>query len=399
MSSRVSGALTMRIGVALTAATLEVAAMAVLGLTETHHDILGTTGAIAVLIAVIAAVLAGPLAGCLTAVAGGVAFFGFVTDWGDTAPLTATIASVVVWSLSALMTGIVADRLRHQRAARRAAEEEAALLHARLESSLLPHLESQHGGLHLMWRYLPSEERLGISGDFYDAAKMTDGRLAVVIGDVVGHGPDAAALGATLRASWHALVLSGASEEQLVSALGGVLAREEPSLDAFVTLCLAWFAGDGSSASLLLLGHPAPLLISKGRVERVAVRPELPLGLADGADCTVTSVALPSAWSLLLYTDGLVEGHAGDASQKRFGLERLVAQLRREARQEARDELGERALDRVLDSVITANGGPLPDDIAVLCVSKAAGRAGRETRLADPRSGRPRRMSGPQLES
>jgi len=139
-----------RLGVTVAAAALEVAALAVLGLTETHHDILGTTGAIAVLIAVIAAVLAGPLVGCLTALAGGVAFFGFVTHWGETAPLTATIASVVVWSLSAVIVGVVADRLRHQRAARRAAEDEAALLHARLESNLLPHLESQHGDLHLM---------------------------------------------------------------------------------------------------------------------------------------------------------------------------------------------------------------------------------------------------------
>jgi serine phosphatase RsbU (regulator of sigma subunit) len=375
MSSRTSAQVRLRTGVAITAAALEVAAMAVLGLTETHHDILGTTGAIAVLIAVIAAVLAGPLVGCLTAVAGGVAFFGFVTDWGATAPLTATIASVVIWTLSALMMGVVADRLRHQQAARRAAEDEAASLHARLESNLLPHLESQHGGLHLLWRYLPSEGRLGISGDFYDAATTSDGRLAVVIGDVVGHGPDAAALGATLRASWHALVLSDASEEQLVSALSGVLAREEPSLDAFVTLCLAWFESDGSRASFLLLGHPAPLLISEGRVEQVAAQPALPLGLAAAADCTVTSIALPSAWSVLLYTDGLVEGHAGDASGNRYGLERLISQLQRETR----DRLDERVLDRILTGVTIANGGPLPDDVAVFSVSRIVGEAGRET--------------------
>jgi hypothetical protein len=317
MSSRASGALTMRIGIALMAATLEVAAMAMFGLTETHHDILGTTGAIAVLIAVAAAVLAGPLVGCLAAMVGGIAFFGFVTGWGDTAPLTATIVSVVIWSLAALMTGMVADRLRHQRAARSAAEDEARLLHARLESSLFPHLEAQHGGLSLMWRYLPSEDRLGISGDFCDAG-------------------------------------------------------QEPSLEAFVTLCLAWFAGDGSHASILLLGHPAPLLISEGRIESVAVRPGLPLGLADPVDCAATGLALPSAWSLLLYTDGLIEGHAGDPSQTRFGLERLVAQLERETRQEARDELGNRTLDRVLDGVMMANGGPVPDDVAVFCVSKAA---------------------------
>jgi serine phosphatase RsbU (regulator of sigma subunit) len=372
MSSRVAGVIPIRVGVAVAAIALEVAAMALFGLTETHHDILGIIGAVAVLIALAAAALAGPLVGGLAALTGGIAFFGFVTDWGDTAPLTATILSVVIWSLSAVLMGILADRLRQQQAARRAAEEEAAVLHARLESNLLPHLEAQHGDLRLMWRYLPNEDRLGISGDFYDAAGTQDGGLAVVIGDVVGHGPDAAALGATLRASWHALVLSGASGPQLVSALSKVLAREEPSQEAFVTLCLAWFDADGEHASFLLLGHPAPLLVSEGAVASVAVRPELPLGLADAGDCAPTSLILPSTWSLLLYTDGLVEGHAGDGSQTRFGLERLLAQLQREARQEVRDQLGEGALDRVLDSIITANGGPLPDDVAVFCVSRAA---------------------------
>ena len=373
MAAHRTDQLGMRLGVTVVAAALEIAAMAALGLRETHHDILGTTGALAVLIAVIAAVLAGPLVGCLTAVVGGVAFFGFVTDWGGTAPLTATISSVVVWSLSAVIVGIVADRLRHQRAARGVAEDEVALLHARLESNLLPHLESQHGDLHLMWRYLPSEDRLGLSGDFYDAAKMPDGRLAVVIGDVVGHGPDAAALGATLRASWHALVLSGASDERLVAALTGVLAREEPSQEAFVTLCMASFESNGSSASFLLLGHPAPLLLTEGRVEPVAARPALPLGLATAADCTVTRLALPSDWSLLLYTDGLVEGHSGAASGQRYGVRRLLAELQREAR----GGLDERALDRILVGATTANGGPLPDDVAVLCVSLATGESGR----------------------
>jgi len=369
MASNRMDHLGMRSGVTAGAAALEVAAMAVLGLTETHHDILGTTGAIAVLIAVIAAVLAGPLAGCLTAVAGGVAFFGFVTDWGDTAPLTATIASVVVWSLSALIVGVVADQLRHQQAARRAAEDAAALLHARLETSLLPHLEPEQAGLHLVWRYLPSEDRLGVSGDFYDAATTPDGRLAVVIGDVVGHGPDAAALGATLRAAWHALVTAGISTERLVSTLDAVLARERRSPEAFATLCLAWFGDDRAGASLLLLGHPPPVLISQGRVEQLKVVPLPPLGLVDTADCRLTEVELRSAWSLVLYTDGLVEGHSSHTSTERYGVERLLTRLQGEVR----GGFDERCLDSVLTHVISANGGPLPDDVAVLCVSRALG--------------------------
>ena len=162
----------------------------------------------------------------------------------------------------------------------------------------------------------------------------------------------------------------------MVSALSGVLAREEPSLEAFVTLCLAWFHGDGSQASLLLLGHPAPLLLSEGSVKRVAVRPVLPLGLVDSGEFALTSLDLPSTWSLIFYTDGLVEGHIGDASQERFGVERLVTQLQREASHETTAELDEGSLDRILDSVITANGGPLPDDAALFCVSRTRPTSG-----------------------
>jgi serine phosphatase RsbU (regulator of sigma subunit) len=89
----------------------------------------------------------------------------------------------------------------------------------------------------------------------------------------------------------------------------------------------------------------------------------------------VTRLALPPAWTVLLYTDGLVEGHAGDGSGDRYGLERLIAQLQRETR----DGLDERALNRVLTGVMIANGGPLPDDVAVLCVSRTVGAVGRET--------------------
>ena len=370
MFSRTLGAVMMRIGVALMAASLEVAAMAAFGLTETHHDILGIIGAIAVLIAVAAAALAGPLVGGLAALTGGIAFFGFVTDWGDTAPLTATTAGGDL-ELVGSADGRTGDRLRKQRAAAAAAEDEAVLLHARRELNLLRHLEGQHGDLRLAWRYLPNEDRLGISGDFYDAADTQDGGLAVVIGDVVGHGPDAAAsaprCGRAGTPSW-CLVRRGRSWCPRSVPCWRARSRLRGVRDAVSGVVLQRRRACITPAPR----HPAPLLLSDGGVERLSVRPELPLGLADAGDCAATGLTLPSAWSLLLYTDGLVEGHAGDGSQKRFGVERLVAQLQPEVCLEATGESAEGALDRVLDSVIMANGGPLPDDVAVFCVSKAA---------------------------
>ena len=123
-----------------------------------------------------------------------------------------------------------------------------------------------------------------------------------------------------------------------------------------------------------LSGHLLDPAFSDEQGRRVAAQPGLPLGVTDVASCTATHLALPSAWSLLLYTDGLVEGHAGDASGDRYGTQRLLAHLQ----QEARAGLDERVLDRVLTSVTMANGGPLPDDIAVLCVSRTTGESGRQ---------------------
>jgi serine phosphatase RsbU (regulator of sigma subunit) len=354
-----------RLVVLLVASGLEVAAMALLGLTTTHHEVVGLTGAVAVLVAVAAAILAGPWVGGLVAAAGGVAFLGFVADFGDTAPMAGTVISTSIWGLSAVIAGVVADRLRYQEAARRAAEDEAARLHARLESSLLPRLEPEVGGLQLAWRYLPGEERLGIGGDFYDVAVAPDGAPAVVIGDVVGHGPDAAALGATLRAGWHALVTSGVPVDSLVSTLGGVLAREQPSVDAYATLCLAWLGADCASAAFVLLGHPPPILLADGRAEELRIKPLPPLGVAAAAAWGATLVDLPATWSLLFYTDGLIEGRVGGAGTERYGVERLLMRLR----QDSGKRLDQGDLDRVLTDVVAASGGSLPDDVAVLCVS------------------------------
>jgi serine phosphatase RsbU (regulator of sigma subunit) len=345
-------------------AAVEVASMVAFGLMTSHHDVLGVTGAVAVLVAVGAAIAAGPTVGILVAIGGSIAFFVFISDLGATVPLIATLAATALWGLAALASGVVAARLRRQETGRRRAEAETAALHARFEANLLPRVPRRMSCFDLSTRYAPGEQRLGIGGDFFDAATMEDGRLALIIGDVAGHGPDAAALGSVLRASWHALI-SSASLERLVAALGEVLARERADEDLYATVCLAWLPRERTSADLLLLGHPPPLLVANGRAEPMILKPSLPLGLADETPASPQRICLPESWSLLFYTDGLVEGLSEPGGRSRYGLERLASAVGREARALV-DGPG---LDRVVADVVAANGGPLPDDVTVVQVS------------------------------
>jgi serine phosphatase RsbU (regulator of sigma subunit) len=350
--------------VVLLASVVEAAAMAVFGLTSTHHDVIGVTGAVAVLVAILTAIMAGPVAGGLVAVVGGGAFFVFISDMGSTAPLLATLVATAVWGMAAVVAGLLADRLRRAEEARQEAQVEAAALHARLEANLLPNMPRQVANLQLLTKYIPSEQRLGIGGDFFDAVDLGKDGLALVIGDVVGHGPDAAALGALLRISWHALV-PFAPPAELVAALERVLVRERVSEDAYATLCLAWIREGGTRAELLLLGHLPPLLVTHREVVSLPLEPALPLGLVNSRVPEPQVVALPEGWSLFFYTDGLVEGRATPQSSERYGTDRLVAALRHRAD----GVLSAEDLDRVIAAVVRAHGGPLPDDVAVMQVS------------------------------
>jgi serine phosphatase RsbU (regulator of sigma subunit) len=247
--------------------------------------------------------------------------------------------------------------------ARRAqAAGEAERLHATLEASLLPVMPVAHDGLDIVTAYRPGEDRLLLGGDFYDVMRLPDGRLALILGDVAGHGPDAAALGARLRAGWQALTLSGAAPSVLFRSLTRMVAAQPP-VELFATVVLAWIDPAARTAEFLCAGHPPPLLLSHG-VRLVELPVELPLGLDETAGPTPTRVDLPRDWTLFFYTDGLVEGRVAPGSAERFGVERLMRRLR------GGDDFDAARLDRVLAEVEAANGAAFGDDVAVVAVSE-----------------------------
>lgn len=260
----------------------------------------------------------------------------------------------------------------------------AEALHSRLEASLLPSLPVTHPLLQVDFRIRLAERRLGLGGDFFDFLVGEDDRLDLVVGDVSGHGPDAAALGATLRSGWRALRSSGVPLAEVVRALDGVARHERGNDGTYATFFAATITGDGRRLTSINCGHPPPLLISED-VTRVETVPSPPLGFLDERAPAQVDRPLPERWGLFLYTDGLIEGRAEPDSPARYGEERLTAHLR-EAREGTLDA---DLLDALFRDTEAANAAPLPDDALALLVrlarplSPAAVRGDPTNRLVD----------------
>jgi serine phosphatase RsbU (regulator of sigma subunit) len=337
-----------------------------------HSDILGVAGAQAVLVGLVVAVLAGPWAGFAATATGAVAFWYFVSDHGETAPTVATVFGAVLWTASVVVAGVVADELRAQIVARRRADAASAALHRRLEGALLPTVPASLDGYRVTTFYRPGEERLGLGGDFYDCQVIDDGSLALLLGDVSGHGPHSAALGASLRAAWRGLMRAGVDPQPLLTALERVTQDEAAEEDLFATVWMGSVHPSGTLLTMGSLGHPAPLLLT-GDVRYLECRPGPPLGVVPDPQWSPEDVPLPAEWTIVLYTDGLVEGRAAPGGDERFGPERLRAWFAAHRGSPVdRDTLA-----ALLSTLEAANGGPLPDDVAVLCVTRAPD--GRQT--------------------
>jgi serine phosphatase RsbU (regulator of sigma subunit) len=259
---------------------------------------------------------------------------------------------------------------------RRAAEQQAAELARvsrvaaaardlsdRLQQALLtPPPEPDH--LHVAVRYQPAELDAQVGGDWYDAFLQPDGATMLVIGDVVGHGSDAAAAMGQLRGLVRALAYDNdeppaatltraerAAQGLAVSSLAtAILARVERHPDVPVAGCrlLRW-----SNA-----GHIPPILLAEdGSTTLLEARPDLMLGVDPDARRADHTAELPDGATLLLVTDGLVEQRGSDLDE---GLDRLREALR---------DLAERPLEELLDTVLARlvpRGGG--DDVAIVAV-------------------------------
>lgn len=246
---------------------------------------------------------------------------------------------------------------------------------ARLERALLPTPLVSDEKVSVLVGYLPGGNGL-LGGDFFDAVERADGTVLCVVGDVAGHGPDEAALGATLRTAWRTLVLADTPPGQVLPLLERVLGPERSSPEVFVTLCQLVIAPDRAGLDLYLAGHLAPLLLAPdGCRELPTTHRGRALGIPVDGGWRPLRVELPSPWSVMVYTDGLVESTVDvEAAEPQPPAPRTdrpprlgVDGLRRVVEQEV-PAGSDRVVERVLRRVRELHGGPLVDDAAILVI-------------------------------
>ena len=237
-----------------------------------------------------------------------------------------------------------------------------AELHLRLLSAL-PTVD----GLENAARYLPAGSSSSVGGDWYEGVILDDGRLALVVGDVVGHGLSAAADMALMRGMVTALLLDGVTVADVFDRLTRVFSRRGDKILASAAVVVV--DRRLSTLTYATAGHPPPLLIDPDGMITLLDAANGPwLGIAESRPIEVV-VPFAVGTQLVMYTDGLVErrNRTFDA-----GIAEMVAVVSSQHTLGQPDELIDLVLDTLLDDGIHG------DDIAVLVLkSVTSGSAAR----------------------
>ncbi|MEU4094531.1 SpoIIE family protein phosphatase [Streptomyces sp. NPDC026673] len=211
--------------------------------------------------------------------------------------------------------------------ARRYAREHTMAL--TLQRSLLPRNPSAGFSLETIWRYLPADRQGGVGGDWFDVIRLSGARVALVVGDVVGHGLNAAAAMGRIRTAVSTLAGLELPPDRLLSALDDLVVRlgfedsdqASPAAGILGATCLyAVYDPTCGHLTIARAGHPPPAVVAP---DGTVGFPDIPSGAPLGVGLRSFASAemeLPEGSVIALYTDGLVETRDGDIDD---GLERL----------------------------------------------------------------------------
>jgi PAS domain S-box-containing protein len=230
-----------------------------------------------------------------------------------------------------------------------------------LEEALLPESLPEIPGLEIASRYRAAGELNDVGGDFYDVVPYGRERWLLVIGDVCGKGPRAAGVTALARHTLRAAALLGQTPVGMLGTLHETLRGQPPGAD-LCTVCLATLerAGENVRLTLVLAGHPCPLLIDAGGSCAQVGTPGTVLGVVDPVVLHETVVELVPGQTLLLYTDGLPEAGRATAQLDEPALLALCVQTDESTLDGLLGRIEQIALERA--------EGRLRDDIALLAL-------------------------------
>ena len=228
-----------------------------------------------------------------------------------------------------------------------------------LQRSVLPERLPDVHGIELAARYLPGTLGVDVGGDWYDAIQFDDGRLGIVVGDVVGKGVQAAAMMGQLRNALRAFAFEHEDPHEVISRLGGLV---DGITDApFATLAYLIVDPRARRVRYVVAGHPPPLIVSPdGRATYMDGGRTLPIGVDSSMSFEAAEIALAAGSSIVLFTDGLVERRDRTLDD---GL-RALAEAATGASVDP-----QQLVDRLIESLIGER--ERPDDVAVLVLRLA----------------------------
>ncbi|MFF1836088.1 SpoIIE family protein phosphatase [Streptomyces sp. NPDC058231] len=229
-----------------------------------------------------------------------------------------------------------------------------------LQRTMLPDSLPQPTGVRLASRYLPAAETARVGGDWYDAIPLPGSRVALVVGDVMGHSMTSAAIMGQLRTTAQTLAGLDLPPQEVLHHLDEQAQRL--GSDRMATCLYAVYDPVAHRITIANAGHPPPVLLHLGgRAEVLRVPPGAPIGVG-GVDFEAVELDAPAGATLLLYTDGLVESRLRDVWT---GIEQLRERLAATARLTGPDHSP--PLEALCDDVLDMLGpGDRDDDIALL---------------------------------
>jgi sigma-B regulation protein RsbU (phosphoserine phosphatase) len=218
-----------------------------------------------------------------------------------------------------------------------------------MQTALVPEVPARLGGLATSVAYRPAEGPAA-GGDFYDLFVPEPGKVAIVLGDVAGHGHEALSHAALTRYTLRAYIQAGLEPRAALALAGRVLA--DPAGERYATVAVGVYDERGSQLTYALAGHPPPILRGLQAHEPSTICSAPPIGWGVPTGRRQSTVSLPAGAEVCFFSDGLIEARCEDGLLGRKRLSEIL------------DALGPRPVAADLLERVRASALATPDDMA-----------------------------------
>jgi len=283
-----------------------------------------------------------------------------IPDWSKPIILALLVICVLL-GMRNWLTALRARRLESQR------RELAADLDS-MQAALVPAIPSSLGALDLSVAYRPADGPAA-GGDFYDAFALDDDRVAIIVGDVSGHGRIALARAAHMHYTLRAYVEMGLDPRDALKLTGRVLKAEED--DLFTTVAIAVYNAGSATLTYATAGHPAPLLLGSDVYEPVTVCASPALGWGAPTGRRQTTVPFPEGARACFFSDGVTEARMQEDMLGRKRLAQMFA------------DGGPRSSASALLEGVQHRARAITDDMAACIIEATTGAAHSESRIEE----------------